>query len=158
MIFKYNKFLVTMEWLLLIAAGVVFFWFTFGNNPREFYKSLMFIVTFFTVLLIKFSGEQDNRKVELTNDYAKFYSFRVRMTKKPVTVVSAYADIRCIKARWLPIVGVWGVNVNVSDFSKDLIVTWFFNDFKTLKKELVRRTLENNPDAEIDERLLKKVR
>lgn len=106
------------------------------------------------VMFGRFVPEYLNRKIELSKEYCKFTSFRVKKVVKPVTITTHYKDISYIKIKPFPFIGFRSVNIKISHYGKIIEISPYYTNRIELFSTLCENVQQYNPDAEIDPRLI----
>ncbi|MBE6813212.1 MAG: hypothetical protein E7523_10090 [Ruminococcaceae bacterium] len=97
------------------------------------------------------------RTVELYEDEVYFHSFIANTSKqanKTISIRVNYSQIKKLKARVLPFFGITSIVVRFYDTDEKIKLTPYFNNSDALFSTLCEKVRQNNPNADIDPKLI----
>ncbi len=156
--YNYSKLAFVCTWTLLclimlfIQMSIGFF---IGADQKTKNEVFFGIIGLFLACALIYGKEYFERYVEITDEYARFNSFRFKMKRHPISLNIRYEDFWSIEPRRLPIIGIWGIRINARNLPHKLTVPFFFCKHKELYGNLCAHVKLHNPDAYIDSRLEK---
>lgn len=116
-------------------------------------KQMETLVTCFVVYafgILRYSGEYSKRYIEILDDGRRFNSFRFRMVMNPISLSVPYADMISIKARKLPLIGLWGIKIGAKNIPPDITLSLGFIKHKQMYKDVCDAVEKHKPDIAID--------
>lgn len=153
--FKYNKFLPLLESFLIIFGTAVMLYLTYGNNFHKINKSFWGSMAIYINCVGTYSYILTNKKVELFDEYFKLSSFFFKGKMKSSAFGIHYEDVYMIKARKIPLFGIWGIQFKANSVPEAITFSNHLLKHKILWKEFTELVMQKNPKADIDENVIK---
>lgn len=152
--FIYRKSATFLSFFFTICFVLVFMIPAYQMAERSRMKILIGTMAMCVLFLSEYVPEYLNRKIELSEEYCKFISFRVKRVAKPVTITTHYEDITYVKAKIFPFIGFLSIKIKISHYGKIITVSPYYTDRIEMISILCEKVQQYNPDAEIDPRLI----
>ncbi len=154
---KYNVFFYFAQIFavfIIFLAVFLIMWY-FDKNTDKLTDRIADVAAFTLGLGIYFSFEYFRKHVEIFDDYVRFNSFRLIKSIDTVSINIKYEDIQSIEARYLPIIGVWGIRIHSRNSPKHIDLSFAFGKHKEMYSEICKKANEFNPHVVIDRRIKK---